>query len=259
MKYPGRIIKLGETDAAVVTAIGAALAARGYVQPATPEPQGAPGVFDTRFKVLVKLFQSQNADQAGRPLQVDGEVGAMTWGALFSVAPTPVTSGSLAVTALGMAVSQLGVMEVPLGSNRGPMVDQYLQSTGTALGSFWCMAFVFWCFREAAAGTGMSNPFPRTAGCHDAWRRVRASQSTRLITRAQAIADPALVRPGQVFVLDHGGGMGHTGFVRQSFNGPFRTVEGNTNPTGSNNGLGVFELNRRKTTDSALLGFIDFN
>jgi hypothetical protein len=40
--------------------------------------------------------------------------------------------------------------------------------------------------------------------------------------------------------------MGHTGFVRQSFKRPFRTVEGNTNPTGSNNGLGVFELNRRK-------------
>ena len=117
MIYPGKLIKVGEADAAVVTAIANALAARGY--PSTSPP----GVFDAPFKSLVKLFQSQNVDQAGRPLEIDGEVGSMTWGALFGAATTPIT-GSLAVSALGMAVTQLGVMEVPLGSNRGPMVDK---------------------------------------------------------------------------------------------------------------------------------------
>lgn len=253
MNYPGRLIKIGETDATIVTAIATGLAARGY--PSTSPP----GVFDAAFKSLVKVFQSQNVDQAGRPLEVDGEVGSMTWGALFGAATPPLTAGSLAVSALGMAVTQLGVMEVPLGSNRGPMVNQYLASTGTPPGNFWCMAFVFWCFREAAAASGVANPFPRTAGCLDAWNRVNRSQPARLIKRAAAIANPSLVRPGQVFILDHGRGFGHTGFVRQSFDGPFRTVEGNTNPTGSSNGLGVFELNRRKITDPTLRGFIDFN
>lgn len=102
MIYPGRIIKVGETNAAIVTAIAGALAARGY--PSTSPP----GVFDNDLKSLVKVFQSQNVDVAGRPLEVDGEVGSMTWGALFGATIAPVLTGSLAVAALGMAVSQLG-------------------------------------------------------------------------------------------------------------------------------------------------------
>lgn len=254
MQYPGRIIKIGETDAAIVAAIATALAGHGY------PPTSPPGVFDKAFKSLVKLFQSQNVDEAGRALSVDGEVGSMTWGALFGApVATGAIAGGLAVAALGAAVTQLGVLEQPLGSNRGPMVDKYLASTGTPPGNFWCMAFVHWCFKEAATGTGTSNPFPRTAGCIDAWNRVRKARPSAVITRAAAMANPTLVRPGQVFILDHGGGLGHTGFVRQSFGGPLRTIEGNSNASGSRNGLGVFELNRRKITDPTLKGFLDFS
>ncbi|HEX8626321.1 MAG TPA: CHAP domain-containing protein [Allosphingosinicella sp.] len=253
MIYPGRLIKVGEANAPIVTAIATALAERGYPS------SSPPGVFDNGFKSLVKLFQSQNVDEAGRPLEVDGEVGSMTWGALFGAPATSAMTGSLAVSALGMAVTQLGVMEVPLGSNSGPIVKQYLASTNTPPGNFWCMAFIFWCFREAAAASGVSNPFPKTAGVLNAWNKVKAAQPTKLITRAAAIANPSLVRPGQVFILDHGRGLGHTGFVRQSFSGPFRTIEGNSNSIGGRNGLGVFELNRRKLSDRTLRGFIDFN
>ncbi|MBV8686169.1 MAG: peptidoglycan-binding protein [Alphaproteobacteria bacterium] len=252
MDFPGRIIKVGESDAAVVAHIAAGLAARGYVSTSPP------GRFDARFKSLVRTFQSQNVDRAGQPLAIDGEVGALTWGALFGASVTAPTASSLAVAALGMAVTQLGVMEVPLGSNRGPMVDLYLASVRTPPGNFWCMAFVHWCFREAAVHQGVANPFPATAGCLDAWNRVKARQPRRLITRAAALADPSLVKPGHVFILDFGGGHGHAGFVRQPFAGPLRTVEGNTNPSGSSNGLGVFELNRRRTADTTLKGFIDF-
>ena len=254
MKYPGRIIKIGESDTTVVAAISTALAGHGYLSTSPP------GIFDKAFKSLVKLFQSQNVDEAGQPLVIDGEVGSMTWGALFGApASAGAVAGGLAVAALGTAVTQLGVMEKPLGSNRGPMVDKYLASTGTSPGNFWCMAFVFWCFKEAAAATGVSNPFPKTAGCLDAWNRVRKARPSHVISRAAAMADPTLVRPGQVFILDHGGGLGHTGFVRQSFGGPLRTIEGNSNSTGSRNGLGVFELNRRKIADPTLKGFIDFS
>ena len=252
MDFPGRLIKLNESDGGIVRFIGAGLAKRGY---AVTSP---PGVFDSAFKSLVKLYQSQNVDAAGRPLEVDGEVGSMTWGSLFDVPVSVATGGSIATAALGMAVTQLGVMEVPLGSNAGPQVEKYLASVGLGGGFFWCMAFVFWCFREAAAQSGQANPFPKTAGCIDAWNKVKAKSPNRIITRAAALANPALVKPGQVFILDHGAGAGHTGFVRQSFGGPLRTVEGNTNPTGSSNGLGVFELNRRKIPEPSLKGFIDF-
>ena len=252
MDFPGRIIKLNENDAQVVRYIAAGLTKRGY---SVTSPSG---VFDPAFKSLVKLYQSQNADASGLPLKVDGEVGQMTWGSLFGSPLSFVAGGSLATAALGMAVTQLGVLEVPLGSNRGPQVNQYLASVGLNGGFYWCMAFVFWCFREAAAQAGQANAFPRTASCIEAWNRVKAASPNRVITRAAALANPTLVKPGHVFILDHGGGAGHTGFVRQSFGGPLRTVEGNTNPTGSSNGLGVFELNRRKIPDQTLKGFIDF-
>lgn len=252
MQYPGRVIKIGEADAAIVKQIVAALQKRGYAA------NSPPGVFDQDLKRLLKLFQSQNVDRAGVPLQVDGVVGSMTWGALFEATPVVVPSGSIATLALGMAVSQLGVMEDPPGSNAGPQVNAYLKSVGLGGGYFWCMAFVYWCFNEAAKQAGKPNPFPKTAGCIDAWNKVRAKSPQRLITRAQAMADPSLVKPGQVFILDYGKGMGHTGFVRQSFGGPLLTIEGNSNSGGSRNGLGVFELNRRKIPDPLLRGFIDF-
>ncbi len=47
------------------------------------------------------------------------------------------------------ARSQLNVKEQPLNSNSGPMVDTYLKAAGSAPGSPWCMAFVYWCSWQA--------------------------------------------------------------------------------------------------------------
>lgn len=252
MDYPGHLIMVGEPDAALVSYVAAGLAEHGY---AVTSP---PGIYDQAFKAVVKLYQSQNVDRAGRPLEIDGKVGSMTWGSLFPQAPAVVTGFSLAGAALGVAVSQVGVMEVPPGSNRGPQVNAYLASVGLDPGNFWCMAFVHWCFEQAAGHAGQANPWPKLGGCVDVWSRIKSSQPNRLITRAAAMADPSRVKPGQVFILDFGGGHGHTGFVRQSFNGPLRTIEGNSNTDGSSNGLGVFEVNRRKIPDPTLKGFVDF-
>ena len=253
--FPGRIIKINEADAGIVRTIAAGLLAKGY------SPTSPSGVFDAAFKSLVKLFQSQNVDALGRPLEVDGEVGSLTWGALFSVPTVSASPGGEAAAALQMAITQIGVLEQPPGSNRGPMVDQYQIAAGLALppagqpGFFWCMAFVYWCFREAGNGT---TAFPRTAGCLDAWNKVKSKSPTRIITRAAAMADPSIVKPGMVFILDFGGGAGHTGIVRATAGGALRTVEGNSNDQGSSNGLGVFDLNRRKVMDRSLKGFLDF-
>ena len=260
-QFPGQVIKIGSANAPVVTAIAQGLLVKGY-------PSTSPtGVFDAKFKSLIKLFQTQNVDAFGRPLVADGEVGSLTWGAIFGLPSAGVPTVNVpptgaAAAALGIAISQIGVMEEPLGSNRGPMVDQYQITVGLTLppgnapGFFWCMAFVYWCFNKAGNGT---TSFPKTAGCLVAWNRVRSSSPNRILTRAAALANPTLVKPGMVFIIDHGGGNGHTGFVRQSAGGALKTVEGNTNPTGSSNGLGVFELNRRKVIDQSLKGFLDFS
>jgi hypothetical protein len=248
MDYPGRIIKLNEPDTAIVGAIADRLRARGI---AVTSP---PGRFDGALKSAVKLFQSLHHDSDNRPLSIDGEVGPMTWGALFGVPiPGPAGGGSaLALRALAVAVAEIGTMEVPAGSNRGPRVEEYLASTGTAPGNFWCMAFVHFCFRAAAADLGVPNRFPRTAGCIDAWNRSSAFR----ITKAKALERPELVVPGSVFILDHGSGKGHTGLVEAVRDGALTTIEGNSNPSGSSNGIGVFRLSRRNIANRDLRGFI---
>lgn len=252
MQYPGHIVKLGEPDPAIVVALKQALSARGY------QPASMAGVFDTDLKSLVSLFQSQNGDIEGRPLKADGIVGPLTWGTLFGAQSAAAAANSVASAALAVAIGEIGTLEVPLGSNRGPKVDIYQRTAGLHVppGYFWCMAFVYYCFETASPGA--ANPFPKTAGCLDAWNKVSAATPKRILSRARAIADPTLVRPGMVFILDFGNGYGHTGFIRSVTGGALRTVEGNSDPAGSNNGTGVFDLNRRSVMDAKLKGFIDF-
>ncbi|MFL6846138.1 MAG: CHAP domain-containing protein [Allosphingosinicella sp.] len=253
MPYPGRVIRMGDADRPTLTAIAAALRARGYAAPT------APAVFGPPLASFVRLFQSHNVDSEGRPLLIDGQVGPLTWNALFGAPAAVVPSGGgIAVLALNEAIGEIGVREVPPGSNGGPRVDQYLESVGVGSGRFWCMAFVYFCYREAARHGGLANPFPRTAGCVAAWNRVKASSPARLVTRAQAIANPSVVKPGMVFIHDYGGGRGHTGFVESLSGAALRTVEGNADPLGGSNGLGVFRVNRRSVMDRSLTGFINF-
>ena len=52
---------------------------------------------------------------------------------------------------------------------------------------------------------------------------------------------------GDIFIMNLGGGNGHTGIVTKVYpGGAFDTVEGNTNTNGSANGDGVY-LRTRKT------------
>jgi hypothetical protein len=252
MDYPGRIIRLGEANGAVVRALAAQLATLGY---ANTSPDA---VFDDGLVSLVKLFQSQHVDVAGRPLRVDGEVGPLTWAALFAVTAQPEPAQGLAGAALARARTQVGVMETPPGSNAGPEVSAYLASVGLGPGAFWCMAFVHWCFLHGSEDAGLQNAFPRTGGCLDAWNRVAAAMPGRIVAAGAARADPGIVKPGFVFILDHGGGHGHTGFVTAHAGGALATIEGNSNTTGSSNGVGVFALNRRSVMEADLKGFLDF-
>ncbi len=263
MNFPGRLIQQGEADRATVAAIQQALAALGY-GPFTA------GVFDAQMAATVRLFQSQHVDREGRPLGADGVVGPMTWGAIFggnTVPPKQVsnTTSALAQHVLTIARAQIGVMEQPVGSNRGPQVDQYLERAGidpvhsTADQRYWCMAFAYWCVDAAAGQLGVPNPLAHTAGVLDQWNRCAGRPGVTRIDASAARANYGVVEPGQILILDHGGGLGHTGIV-SAVDGPHLTVvEGNANASAnSRNGIGVFETNRRTVNDPEVKGFIDY-
>ena len=72
-----------------------------------------------------------------------------------------------------------------------------------------------------------------------------------------AFDDPTLIRPGAIFIVDHGGGKGHTGLVTQVLAGEVGTIEGNTNSRGSREGDGVYDKTR--TIASINVGFIDYS
>ena len=247
MEFPQRIIKAGETDRTIVKAIQQRLLALGIGN------FEATGTFGPKTTAAVKQFQALHRDRFGNPLITDGKIGSITWEILFdNVAPVQETAPSdLLAKAIEVAVSQIGVMENPPGSNRGREVDAYLQSTNTPLGSFWCAAFVYWCFREAASQLGIANPVFKTAGCLAHWNKTAG----RKLPKAQALSNPSLIKPGSIFIKDHGSGLGHTGIVTAVSDGFIETIEGNSNPSGSSNGIGVFRLKFRKI-NSIEKGFI---
>ena len=249
MNYPKRIIKKGEADKRIVKALQQRLIE------CNCGPVDDPGTFGTKTDQAVKLFQSLNRDKNGTPLVIDGKVGAFTWEALFGADTVPASEEApnpFLKAALDIGKTQIGVAEVPLGSNGGPQVDQYLASVGLGTGFFWCMAFVYWVYNEAAKQLGRKNPLVRTGGVLMHWKDTTAKK----ILTADAINNPSLIKPGQIFIMDHGGGKGHTGIVTAVEGGSIRTIEGNSNTTGSRNGIAVVELVRKINTIKK--GFIEY-
>lgn len=255
--FPGRVLQQGDADAAV-------LAVQRRLNRVGCGPIDMDGVFGPQTAAAVKLFQARFPDVDGQPMRVDGLVGAITWAALFGTASAGAAtapSGDLPGEALKVAITQVGVMEQPPGSNRGPEVDRYLKAAGLdpTKGSFaWCAAFVFWCFNEAANALQRKNPVVRTAGVLDHWERAGAAGIER-IAAGKAHLNEALVRPGHIFIIDTGdpGGAGHTGLIEQVVAGKLVTVEGNTNDGGSREGIGVFRRAGRRIRDINV-GFIDY-
>jgi hypothetical protein len=249
MNYPKRLIKKGESKKAIVKAVQQRL-----LECNCGPIDDQPGIFGARTEQSVKLFQSLHRDKNDLPLVIDGKIGAFTWEALFGPDTVPVNdvpAGEYLSKALEVARLQVGVLEEPLGSNRGPMVDKYLASVGLNPGLFWCMAFVYWTFNEAAIQLNRRNPLVKTGGVLRQWNETTAKK----VLKNDAVNNPNVVKPGQIFIIDHGGGKGHTGIVTAVEGGNIRTIEGNSNTTGSRNGIGVVELVRK--INSINKGFIE--
>lgn len=238
MNYPNRILKQGETDATIVKAIQQRLNDVGC------GPIEVIGIFGPKTTNAVKLFQATHRDQNGNPLEIDGKIGSITWAILFGEQPIPVVQQStnpLLTGALNIAISQVGVMEDPPGSNKGEKVEEYLSSVGLDGGNYWCAAFMYWCFQKTCENSGRNNPLVKTGLCMTHWNNSTALK----ILAADAANNPLLLKPGQIFIVNTGGTSGHTGMIESIEGGFIHMIEGNTNPTGSSNGIGVFRNTRK--------------
>lgn len=145
--------------------------------------------------------------------------------------------------ALEIAITQIGKEEVPRGSNWGEPVKSYLAAVGINFPASWCMAFLYWCFQQAAKESGIKNSAVKTGGVLNAWNKAPASAKVK---------DP---QPGDVFIQDHGGGLGHTGIVEKVDGEYVHTIEGNTNDTGSREG---YEVCRRIRKKSSIIGYLRY-
>lgn len=135
-----------------------------------------------------------------------------------------------------VAISQIGVQEIPKGSNWGQEVKKYLNSVGIDFPASWCMAFVYWCVEQ----TGI-NPLVKTGGVLRQWNEIDPKRKYKT------------PQPGDIFIMDFGKGLGHAGFVESVDGNVIHTIEGNTNDTGSREG---FEVCRRQREIKKCKGFI---
>lgn len=180
--------------------------------------------------------------------------------------PTPVRSSALAAAALVTAQSQIGQEESPRGSNKGPMVDEYLKTVGLRPGYAWCQAFVYWCYGMAAKRNAVANPMVKTAGVYDCWNRTGSNQQKTAIriTKETLLKEQMPILPGDQFVLLLGKGAGHTGIVEKAVwtgkpDNPvvLHTIEGNSNAAGGREGYAVVRRTR-SLNEVALKGIIRY-
>lgn len=255
LPFPGHVLSAGVQDTENVLTVQHRLNQLGC-GPISESGQFGPETLDA-----VELFQARSVDPFNTPLRVDGKVGPVTWSALFGIdLPRQSTAGTpLLAKALVFAAKEVGILESPIGTNRGPEVDQYLRAVGLnpADGSFpWCAAFVYWCFTQAANALKVANPLVKTASVLEHWNQAGARGIRRLST-VECTDNPSLVQPGMIFVLTTGSGSGHTGLVEEVRGVFLTTIEGNTNAGGSREGIGVFRRDARRIADINR-GFIDY-
>lgn len=185
--------------------------------------------FDQAWDEAVRFFQQTHLDRRGKNLKPDGIVGSETDWALAHPNGLPQRSGLLArlpegleplrTAHLALALEQHGIVEDPIGSNRGDHpnggVDKFIPKWALSLpGPKWCCFFWSWVHHNAS-----EQPLFKVHGsCSKAWEAA--------VMLGLAQTDVRQIRPGDAFLLK---GFRHIGYVLQlSEDGrEINTVEGN--------------------------------
>lgn len=232
------VIKKGSTSIELVKALKVRL---NDLMGSTLDVQN--GNFGDSTEEVVKQFQRKNR------LLTDGVVGPLTWERLFTVKPNEdnPSSNILRFRALEIAATQMHVREAT-GKNDGVDVEKYLKSVGFPKGTPYCMAFVFWNFKQASEELKVPNPVPKTAGVLDCLKKAKNN-----------VVEVPL--PGDQFIMDFGKGKGHTGLVTKVKDNYIYTREGNTSadPTykgEDREGNGNFERLRPISSIKAFIRYV---
>lgn len=134
---------------------------------------------------------------------------------------------------LAIAEWQVGVIESPFGSNRVKYNTDYYGRTVSGASYPWCMAFVWWVFREA----GFS--LYKTASCTAFVNRYRVYAPRQIVTSG--------FRPGDIVFFDFSGSRKkteHVGIVAGVVGSTILTIEGNTGAGNDANGGAVMKRSR---------------
>ena len=196
------------------------------------------GIFDTATYKAVRNFQSRHLDKHNLPLEIDGEVGDITWWALknprsrvdggainYGIMPELSFGGSM----IGRNALQAAIREINAGAgeeggnNKGPWVRKYLQPAGLGEGYSWCAAFVSWCFLQATGGEKKNMPFRYNAGARNIYNQLKKNG---LIYDTNLTAP----QPGDIVAwwrVSMASGFGHIGIVHHFKDGFLYTIEGN--------------------------------
>lgn len=164
----------------------------------------------------------------------------------------------LMADSLVIARSQVGVREVPRNSNRGPEVEEYQAAVGIAPGKPYCTALAYWAvekaWREMNSGWDEQEgappvPLLKTGWSHAMWEWLEEkgqSYTVEQVIRHQAIPPGALFFMWGRVSWGNGQGVHHVGLVEgiDLLEGSIFTCEGNTDGSGTNEGGGVYRLER---------------
>jgi hypothetical protein len=224
--------------------------------------------FDYYCKNAVTYFQQthENVNHPGKPLEDDGIVGPDTWKTIELCAkglePQPdVTVEKTAVTKemqMGDKIiftwnKYVGEKEKPKGSNRSSVIDRFTHFVGKPSkikGPAWCDASASFIEQEATGGYTLKYLWR----CYDTMQYAKAKGLW--IPVGDVRSGKHDIRPGVRWIMQYGGGKGHTGHVafvvRDDFGKPikFYTREGNYNDS-----VGI---SLRDISQGTLAGFCDF-
>jgi hypothetical protein len=137
------------------------------------------------------------------------------------------------------AMCDIGIVEMPPGSNRSPRIDEYVAAVGSPVGSRWCAAAVAAWWRECGAGVPAAN-----GGSCDAWMRWSKG--------SDAWTDNP--RGGSAVVYGRNGIAVHIGVVVRT-EPELLSVEGNTSIAGNFDPNGV-AVTLKEIALSRVLGYI---
>lgn len=145
-------------------------------------------------------------------------------------------------------------VEIPKGSNRGPLVDTMLTTAGVPVGNPWCAAAIFYCCLET--GLYKKTELPRGPAAVRNWHKY-------FLNKKRVHSDPSQAKRGDLALWLNENGTGHIMAVNEVKKVPLfgwyiRTSEGNGNEEGSREGYKALKKWRRVGKKYQFISFRDY-